>query len=358
MPRRRTDTGGRLSRWPRTAVPASCLIALAVILSPACRGASAQLSSSSACAHFKRPIPVRLSAPDARAGEKMSVELIVPATGQVLERREAPPGDVDLAALFPRLWDTDKPQVLYVQAATAAKDNQPGVRVGPPLVIVPMVAPRYAPKGDRDGFPQLPAAPAPLAPGKPRALAGCWTYTDQRAVITTSKGELTFALRSDAAPNSVRNFRQLIADKFYDATDIHRIASLSGRTLPDIVQFGDPTGTGQGGPGWFIDFEASPLKHGYGTLSYARMTDPNSAGSQVLICLGQQAAPQLNDRYCAFAQMVSGSEALTAIAKTPVDVSGKPRVQVEIKSIRLVDAPPFGSGPEPEKDPLERATGR
>src|SRR6185295_14123533 len=117
----------------------------------------------------------------------------------------------------------------------------------------------YAAKGDLDGFPRVPGPPPA---NKPPVLSGYWTYTDQRAVITTDKGDLVFALRPDAAPNSVRNFRQLVADRFYDQTDVSRIASLSGRTLPDIVQLGDPTGTGQGGPGWFLDFEPSPLKHG------------------------------------------------------------------------------------------------
>ena len=60
--------------------------------------------------------------------------------------------------------------------------------------------------------------------------------------ITTRKGKLVFALHPEAAPNSVANFRELVSKEFYDATPVHRIASLTGRTLPDIIQFGDPTG--------------------------------------------------------------------------------------------------------------------
>ncbi len=331
----------------------AAIIAMSSALGAITPHAAAQLAPLHDCALFKRPIEMSLRIPEQAPG--VFIELINPATGQVIETRPARPGNtgrVDLAELFPRLWSVDSPQVLYAQATTnpADKEGTADGRIGPPVVLVPMVAPRYAPRIDREGTPQVNPAPAP----KTRVLSGYWTYTDQRVEITTTKGRLVFALRPDAAPNSADNFRTLVARGFYDGIRIHRIASLSGRTLPDIVQFGDPTGTGQGGPGYFIDFEPSPLKHTYGTLSFARTTDPNSAGSQVLICLGRESAAQLDGRYTVFARLVAGTETLEALAKSPTDAEGKPREPVAIQSAKLVDAPPFGAGPKPEADPLEK----
>ena len=320
---------------------AACVLALT-------SGARAQLHAALPCAHVKKPIAVTLDVPEKSGGDDVAVELINAATGQVIESRPAKPGENDLADLFRRLWTTDSPQVLLAQAVIAK------ARIGAPLVLVPMVAPPYAAKVERDGKPQL----GPPPPAKSRVLSGYWLFADQRVQVVTSKGTLVFALRTDAAPNSVRNFRDLVDKQFYDGIKVHRIAALSGRTMPDIVQFGDPTGTGQGGPGWFIDYEPSPLKHGFGSLSFARTSEPNSAGSQVIITLGREAAPQLDGKYTVFGQLVSGAETLNAIAKTPVDADGKPREAMTIESARLVDAPPFGTGPKPETDPYEKPSSR
>ena len=124
------------------------------------------------------------------------------------------------------------------------------------------------------------------------------------------------------------------------------------------MQFGDPTGTGQGGPGYFLDFEPSPLKHGFGSLSFARTSEPNSAGSQVIVTLGRDAAAQLDGKYTVFGRLVSGAETLISIARTPADADGKPREPVTIDSAQLVEAPPYGVGPKPESDPMEKPTAR
>ena len=307
--------------------------------------ASAQLHAIRPCALAKQPVLATLDGAES-GGPEQSIELINPATAQVIESRPVKPGEVDLAEVFPRLWTSDSGQVFLIQAVSGKE------RVGPPLVLVPMVAPRYATKTERDGTPQVPPAT------KARVLSGYWVYTDQRAVVKTGKGELVFALRPDAAPNSVDNFRSLIQKQFYSGIRVHRVVSLSGRTLPDIMQFGDPTGTGQGGPGYYIDYEPSPLRHGFGSLSFARTSEPNSAGSQVIVAFGREGAAQLDGKYTVFGQLVSGAETLAAIAKTPVDADGKPREHLTIESVKLVDAPPFGSGPKPEPDPFEKPKNR
>jgi cyclophilin family peptidyl-prolyl cis-trans isomerase len=352
-----------LSNMPQARSPARpktlavlCSLAATCLSHPAL----AQLAPVHPCTHVHHLIEMTMRAPAKSAGAlpapdaepaKFAVELIAPASGEVLESRPAHEGTVDLAAMFPRLWTTESPQVLYAQAVVGKE------RIGAPVVLVPMITPPYAPRVERDGTPRL---NPPSAPGKTSVLAGYWTYTEQRVEIDTNKGRLVFALHPEGAPKSVENFRDLVAKGFYDGVLVHRVASLSGRTLPDIIQFGDPTGTGLGGPGYFIDYEPSPLKHGFGTLSYARTSDPNSAASQVFICLGRESGgrAQLDGKYTVFGQLITGAETLVAISKTPVDADGKPKLPVVIESAKLVDAPPFGTGPKPEMDPFEKPSGR
>lgn len=311
--------------------------------------ASAQVSPLRACALVDRPIKLRIDAATADAESSAETQetllLISASTGAVLESRPVAAGEIDAAQVFPRLWKTDQPQVVFIQAALDAKGEK---RVGPATVLVPMLTPRYASHTDRAGVPVL------TPPPKQRIFSGYWTFKDQHALVKTIKGDLEFALRADAAPNSVLEFRDLVSKGFYSGIAIHRIASLSGQTLPDIVQFGDPTGTGQGGPGFMFDFEPSTLKHAYGTLSFARTSDPNSAGSQVIIALNRENTAFLDGRYTTFAQLVSGAEVLTTIAKTPADADGRPKEAVTIESITLVDAPPRGSEPKPATDPLQK----
>lgn len=328
------------SVWSLTAA-----VAVAVATFMCASNVSGQLHAIRPCALAKQPVLVTVDGAES-GGPEQSIELINPATAQVIESRPVKPGEVNLAEIFPRLWTNDNGQVFYLQAVSGKE------RVGPSLVLVPMVAPRYATKAERDGTPQV--SPVP----KTRLLSGYWVYTDQRAVVKTGKGELVFALRPDAAPNSVENFRSLVDRQFYSGIRVHRIVSLSGRTLPDILQFGDPTGTGQGGPGYFIDYEPSPLRHGFGSLSFARTSEPNSAGSQVIVAFGREAAPQLDGKYTVFGQLVFGADALAAIAKTPVDADGTPREPLIIESVKLVDAPPLGAGPKPETDPFEKPKNR
>lgn len=311
--------------------------------------AGAQVTPLRACALVDRPVKVLVepSEADEDSTEKtqQTLLLIAASTGAVLESRPVTAGEVDAAQVFPRVWKTDQPQVLFIQAALDAKGEK---RVGPATVLVPMLTPRYATHTDRTGMPVL------TPPPKQRIFSGYWTFKDQHALVKTSKGDLEFALRVDAAPNSVLEFRDLVAKGFYSGIAVHRIASLSGQTLPDIVQFGDPTGTGLGGPGFMFDFEPSTLKHDYGTLSFARTSDPNSAGSQVIIALNRENTAFLDGRYTTFAQLVAGAEVLTTIAKTPSDADGRPKEAVTIESITLVDAPPRGSEPKPATDPLQK----
>ncbi len=118
---------------------------------------------------------------------------------------------------------------------------------------------------------------------------------------------------------------------------------------------GDPTGTGAGGPGYFIDLEDSNLPHDFGVISMARSGDPNSNGSQVFLCLSRGGTEFLDGRYTTFGQSIQGADAIRAIADSPVGQGDRPTGSdlPKIITARLVDAAPHGTGAMPVKNPLE-----
>ena len=127
-----------------------------------------------------------------------------------------------------------------------------------------------------------------------------------RARITTGKGDIVFGFTPDEAPQHSAAFIKLARSGFYDGTIFHRVEP------GFVIQGGDPTGTGTGGPGYQVDGEFSSLPHVTGTVAMARSSNPNSAGSQFYICLGD--APFLNNKYTVFGQVVSGQDVVDKIA--------------------------------------------
>ena len=162
------------------------------------------------------------------------------------------------------------------------------------------------------------------------------------------KGELY----PDIAPQSVYNFIHLANQGFYDGLIFHRV--IKGF----MIQGGDPTGTGMGGPGWCIKGEFlfngvdNPVKHKRGVLSMARAGHPNSAGSQFFLM--HQDSPHLDRQYAAFGKVTEGLEVIDAIASVKVDGNDRPKEDQKIASIRVdtlgVDYPE----PKKLKDPFGR----
>lgn len=157
-------------------------------------------------------------------------------------------------------------------------------------------------------------------------------------------GTIELELYPETAPQTVYNFCYLARQGFYDGTTFHRV--IKGF----MIQGGDPEGTGNGGPGYFIkgEFEINgfknDLKHTRGVISMARRGDPfyNSAGSQFFIM--HEDAPHLDGSYAAFGKVISGMEVVDAIASVKV-VGSRPAESVVIKSI-TINGPEL---PEPEK---------
>jgi peptidyl-prolyl cis-trans isomerase B (cyclophilin B) len=148
-------------------------------------------------------------------------------------------------------------------------------------------------------------------------------YVKARATITTKFGTIVLRFLPDLAPMHVKNFITLAEQGFYDGTIFHRV-------IPRfMIQGGDPTGTGTGGPGYKIPAEFNRQKHERGTLSMARSSDPNSAGSQFFIMVAP--SPSLDGKYSAFGEVVEGQEVADAIVNTPRDRRDKPLEKVEMK---------------------------
>ena len=355
-----------LSRTPGHRLTNLRLVA-AIHLALCCAPASAQMIPQREFCGIGRPIPITvhrivgrveepgvtpplLAPPPATTvpdPEKFEVEILRAATGEVIDRAATGPGETDLVRLFPKLWEAPDRRAMLAQLRID------GRRTGPPLILIPMFSPPpYAPRVDRAGFPMFPPPPASATDRAPASFSGYRVETMRLLVLETSKGELKFALRPDLAPTTVWFFSRLVEGGLYTEVEFHKVASLTAGSSPDFVQGGDPTGTGLGGAGFLIDLEDSPLRHDFGVISLARASDPNSASSQFFISLGGAGAATLDGKYAAFGQIVSGADALRAIAATPVGPDNRPLQPPKILSARLVDAPPLGDGPPPQRDPL------
>jgi cyclophilin family peptidyl-prolyl cis-trans isomerase len=150
---------------------------------------------------------------------------------------------------------------------------------------------------------------------------------DYRAEVETDRGSFTLRFFPDSAPGHVRNFVNLARSGYYDGSIFHRI-------LPGtMIQSGDPTGLGHGGPGYTIRAEFSDRRHRRGTLSMARRPeDPNSAGSQWFICLDR--VPDWDGQYTIFGEVVEGMETVDAIGKIRVR-AGAPVETVTVSRITI-----------------------
>ena len=146
-------------------------------------------------------------------------------------------------------------------------------------------------------------------------------------------GRMVVELYPEIAPNTVANFIELANSGYYDGLIFHRV--IAGF----MIQGGDPTGTGMGGPGYSIrgEFAANgfenDLSHERGVISMARASNPDSAGSQFFIMHGD--APYLDGSYAAFGRVIEGIETVDAIAATPTDANDRPLEEQVIASVTV-----------------------
>ncbi|HEU0275551.1 MAG TPA: peptidylprolyl isomerase [Candidatus Udaeobacter sp.] len=167
--------------------------------------------------------------------------------------------------------------------------------------------------------------------------------SNEVAVIKTSEGDMVVQFWTDAAPNTIENFKKLARQGFYDGTTFHRIVK------GFMIQGGDPNSKdpakesayGQGGPGYKVKAEFNNHSHDRGVISMARGPDPDSAGSQFFICLAP--VRRLDGQYTTFGKLIKGDDVLQKIGDTPVTNNGmgevsKPTKRIVIESVKIVPA--------------------
>jgi cyclophilin family peptidyl-prolyl cis-trans isomerase len=149
------------------------------------------------------------------------------------------------------------------------------------------------------------------------------------ATLHTNHGPIEVELYDDDAPKTVANFTKLAGEGFYDGVIFHRV-------IPDfMIQGGDPTGTGTGGPGYTFEDEPNDHKVERGALAMAN-AGPNTNGSQFFVVTAD-ACPWLDGKHTVFGRVTSGMETVDEISNLPVDARDKPDEDVVIERVELAE---------------------
>ncbi|WP_418577282.1 peptidylprolyl isomerase [Phascolarctobacterium succinatutens] len=152
---------------------------------------------------------------------------------------------------------------------------------------------------------------------------------NRKIKFTTNKGVFVAEMFEDKAPLTTKNFIELVEKGFYDGIIFHRV--IDGF----MIQGGDPTGTGMGGPGYKIKDEfGEGLKHDdEGILSMAN-AGPNTGGSQFFITLAP--TPWLNGHHAIFGKVIEGMDVVRLIGVVPTDFRDRPREAVTMEKVEVV----------------------
>jgi len=147
------------------------------------------------------------------------------------------------------------------------------------------------------------------------------------ATLHTNKGVISIELFDDDAPKTVENFRKLAGDGFYDGVIFHRV-------IPDfMIQGGDPTGTGSGGPGYTFEDEFNSNPVARGALAMAN-SGPHTNGSQFFIVTAD-ACPWLDGKHTVFGRVTNGMDVVDVISQVETGAADRPREDVVIERIDL-----------------------
>ena len=147
------------------------------------------------------------------------------------------------------------------------------------------------------------------------------------ATLHTNQGPVQLELFDADAPKTVENFRKLAGEGFYDGVIFHRV-------IPDfMIQGGDPTGTGSGGPGYSFEDEFNDHPVARGALAMAN-AGPNTNGSQFFIVTAD-ACPWLDGKHTVFGQVTDGMDVVDAISQVETGPADKPLEDIVIERIDL-----------------------
>jgi cyclophilin family peptidyl-prolyl cis-trans isomerase len=147
--------------------------------------------------------------------------------------------------------------------------------------------------------------------------------------LHTSEGPIELELYPDDAPTTVENFLKLSRDGFYEGVIFHRV-------IPDfMIQGGDPTGTGSGGPGYQFEDEFNEHRVVRGAVAMAN-AGPNTNGSQFFIVTAE-ATPWLDGKHTVFGRVTAGMDVVDRISDADRDANDRPREPIAIERVELVD---------------------
>ncbi len=153
----------------------------------------------------------------------------------------------------------------------------------------------------------------------------------RQAILHTSEGAIELELYPNEAPKTVENFRKLARDGFYEGVIFHRV-------IPDfMIQGGDPTGTGTGGPGYEFEDEFNEHRVVRGALAMAN-AGPNTNGSQFFIVTAE-ATPWLDGKHTVFGKVTSGMDVVERICEAERDENDRPASPVAIERVELPEDP-------------------
>ena len=145
--------------------------------------------------------------------------------------------------------------------------------------------------------------------------------------MQTNHGAIELELFDEDAPKTVDNFKKLASDGFYDGVIFHRV-------IEDfMIQGGDPTGTGSGGPGYQFEDEQNDRSVVRGSLAMAN-AGPNTNGSQFFIVTAE-ACPWLDGKHTVFGRVTSGMDVVDTISNLPTDASDRPLAEVKMERVEL-----------------------
>jgi cyclophilin family peptidyl-prolyl cis-trans isomerase len=228
-------------------------------------------------------------------------------------------------------------------AARRRPATDPRVVAGAAALGVVLIAAAFVLAGGLGGGAPLPTPGSGACPtSQPAALPA-----GERRLVTieTRLGSFTITVDGSLSPIAAGNFVALAACGFYDGVVFHRIAALPDGT-PFVIQGGDPTGTGTGGPGYTIADEPVTATYHRGTVAMARTAAPNSQGSQFFIVLDDRDGSVLAsaNTYAIFGEVTSGMDVVDAIYAAANGVEN-PADPVAMTSVRVTD--PTGPSASP-----------
>jgi cyclophilin family peptidyl-prolyl cis-trans isomerase len=173
---------------------------------------------------------------------------------------------------------------------------------------------------------------APPAEAIPFSTESIEELSKYRAVLETSRGDITISLRPDKAPEHVRNFLRLATAGVYDGTSFHRVVHGFVVQTGMVSSRSTPLTQKQQAFVHNLQPEFNDLLHVAGTVSMARLDDPASASTSFFICTGP--APSLDGKYSAFGTVLSGADVVSAIDQVAVD-GDSPRERIELRHVRI-----------------------